>query len=238
MARKESDRSKRTGSGKSKPSTKASKPLLRPAARCPAKGIVNHNLMKALAHPLRAKILAILTERVASPNEMAKELDEGLSQVSYHVKVLREYELIEPDHKKPRRGAVEHFYRATTTTIVPPDAWNHLPPAVRESISVDILQEFFDDASTAIEAGIFDDPLGELSWTPLILDPEGAEEVGRLARDFLASVVQTQKEASERLRSANGKKAQKGISATVFLASFPSARNPKEGKKAAAAKTR
>jgi hypothetical protein len=45
-----------------------------------------------------------------------------------------------------------------------------------------ILQDFFDGASVSIEAGVFDDPPGELSWTPLILDALGVEELGQLAR--------------------------------------------------------
>ncbi len=51
---------------------------------------LDQRLIKALAHPLRVEILAILNERVASPNELAKGLGEGLSQVSYHVKVPHE----------------------------------------------------------------------------------------------------------------------------------------------------
>ncbi len=54
------------------------------------KSKLDQRLIKALAHPLRVEILAILNERVASPNELAKGLGEGLSQVSYHVKVLHE----------------------------------------------------------------------------------------------------------------------------------------------------
>src|ERR1044072_255427 len=73
--------------------------------------IVDQQLVKSLAHPLRAQILAILNERVASPNELSKELGEGLSQVSYHVKVLRDYECIELVKTEPRRGAVDHYYR-------------------------------------------------------------------------------------------------------------------------------
>ena len=78
---------------------------------------VNQDLVKSLAHELRAEILAILNERMASPNELAKELDEGLSQVSYHVKVLKDYGVIRLVKTEPRRGAVEHYYRATSRAL-------------------------------------------------------------------------------------------------------------------------
>jgi len=69
--------------------------------------------------PLRRRILEYLSEHgMASPNELHKALDEGLSQVSYHVKELftptnteRYPSLIELVKTEPRRGALEHYYR-------------------------------------------------------------------------------------------------------------------------------
>ena len=51
-------------------------------------GLVDERLAKALSHPMRAHILAILNERVASPNEIAGIIDERLPNVSYHVRAL------------------------------------------------------------------------------------------------------------------------------------------------------
>lgn len=199
-----------------------------------SRDLVNHSLMHALAKSARVRIFAIFCERVACPKEIADELNEGLSQVSYHVKVLHSCGLIVEDHQVPRRGAVAHFYRATVPTLIPPEAWNNLPPAVRKSISMGILQEFFDDASASMEAELFDDPPGELSWTPLILDSLGLEQVGQLARDFLNSVLEAQVETNKRLADVGKKGTGDEVSATVFLASFLSARSPNEGKKAPA----
>jgi DNA-binding transcriptional ArsR family regulator len=71
---------------------------------------------KAIAHPKRLEILAILEARQASPNEIAGELGAALSLVSYHVRKLRELGLIELANTTPRRGAVEHYYRAIPPT--------------------------------------------------------------------------------------------------------------------------
>ena len=198
----------------------------------------NYRLMKALSHELRVEILCVLAERVASPNELAKELDEGLSQVSYHVKVLKDYEFIELVETEPRRGAVEHFYRAVQRTPIPPDTWNNLPQDVRKSVSVSILEAFFDDASAALEAGIFDNDPGSMGWTPLIVDSQGLDEVAKLAHGFQKAVADVQAKASKRLPKTNGEPTSDATSATVFLANFLSARSPKEGKKASAAKLR
>lgn len=198
--------------------------------------LVDHELMKVLAKPQRVRILAILAERVASPKEISEETGEGIASVSYHVKVLRDHGLIELERKVPRRGAVEHFYRAVSRTLLPADAWNNLPPTLTKEVSACILREFFDDVSDAMDAGIFDDPASDLCWTPLVLDRRGVEEIGVLATAFLEGVLEAQTKASKRLaaRAKDRKAPAERISATVFLASFLSSRNPKAGKKASA----
>lgn len=78
---------------------------------------------KAIMHPKTAKVLAILakSDEPRSPNEISKELDEGVGNVSYHVRKLLDEDrwpegaLIELVKTEPRRGAVEHFYKAKTT---------------------------------------------------------------------------------------------------------------------------
>src|SRR4051794_36963666 len=65
---------------------------------------VDSRVMKAIAHPLRHRILAILNERIASPKEIADELGERLPNVSYHVKTLDELGAIELVDTQPRRG--------------------------------------------------------------------------------------------------------------------------------------
>jgi DNA-binding transcriptional ArsR family regulator len=236
MARKNRGGKKAGRSAKQKPNAKARKSTNRRPKRS-AKELLNYRQMFALSSKQRVEIFAIFCERVASPKEISEELNEGLSQVSYHVVVLRECGLIEGDHKVPRRGAVEHFYRAVTPTLIPPKAWHHLPPARRKGISASILQHFFDDVSASIKAGTFDKSPGELSWSPLILDAPGVKEFGQLARDFLESVMKLQANANKRLLTENGRAAE-ATSATVFLASFLSARDIKDGTKASATRRR
>jgi DNA-binding transcriptional ArsR family regulator len=198
----------------------------------------DYKLMKVLGHPLRLQILSILANRVASPKEISNELNETIGNVNYHAKVLQDNGLIVEDHQVPRRGAVEHFYRASAPTVIPPGAWEGFPNAVRKGVSVRILKEFLNDARDSMATGAFDDSPGELSWTPLILDQTGVEEVGQLAREFLESVLAVQANASERLPKEKSERTAQAKSATVFLASFLSARSPKDDKKASAMKRR
>jgi predicted transcriptional regulator len=75
--------------------------------------VLDLKLTRALAHALRGHIVAVLNERVVSPNEVAKELGMDVAYVSYHFRVLRDdYGLIEETSASERRGSREHFYRA------------------------------------------------------------------------------------------------------------------------------
>ena len=72
----------------------------------------DQGIITALGHPLRARILAELDEHEASPKELSQALGEKLGNVSYHVRILAGLDLIELVRQTPRRGAVEHHYRA------------------------------------------------------------------------------------------------------------------------------
>jgi DNA-binding transcriptional ArsR family regulator len=69
---------------------------------------------KALSHPLRLEYLRALAQREElSPSQFAKESDQSLGNVSYHVKALFEAGVLEVSSMVPRRGAMEHRYSLT-----------------------------------------------------------------------------------------------------------------------------
>jgi DNA-binding transcriptional ArsR family regulator len=83
---------------------------------------IDQRLVRALAHPLRVRILEILSERVASPNVLSKELGVDLGDVAYHTRTLDRCGCLELVDTAKRRGATEHFYKAaprTTLTWMP-----------------------------------------------------------------------------------------------------------------------
>src|SRR5665811_823852 len=116
---------------KRKPSNRSSSPS---GGHLPP--LVDLDLIKGLAHPLRQHILLATVAGEVSPNELSKALDAGLSQVSYHVKVLRDdcNGLIEEVRNEPRRGAMEHYYRANVKTLLPAKAWRGLKKGLRAAV--------------------------------------------------------------------------------------------------------
>jgi DNA-binding transcriptional ArsR family regulator len=135
------------------------------------------NRIKAMNHPLRAALLRILVERTSSPAEMARELNEDLSNVSYHTKQLVELECAELVSTRPVRGALEHFYRATERSQVAKEEWGELDPVMAESFLGEIMQKILDDFVVSARASsVGSDPDFHLGRTPLLLDQEGLKE--------------------------------------------------------------
>lgn len=185
--------------------------------RTKSKRGVNQALVKSLAHELRAEILAILNERMASPNELAKELDEGLSQVSYHVKVLKDYEVIRLVKTEPRRGAVEHYYRATSRAYLTDRDWHELPESVRVGMSADLFQMILDDVVASLEGEVFDAREDRhMSWTPMMVDEQGWSEINGILNAALKQVIKAQEASVKRL----AKSGEEGVNMSVAMIGY------------------
>lgn len=166
---------------------------------------VDSRLAKALAHPLRVQLLAALNQGVASPNELAKKLDEPLTNVSYHVRMLHDLGTIELVDTEPRRGALEHYYRAVVRPFFADREWKKLPRNARGSISDAVLQLVWDDAAEAIKTGLFDERENRhLSRTVLAVDEEGWEELNELLVETLDRAMQIQADSAGRATKSDG----------------------------------
>jgi hypothetical protein len=161
---------------------------------------VEQIVAKAFAHPLRVQILIILNERVASPNLLSQELGQSLNLVAYHVRVLEKYDCIELVDTKQRRGATEHFYRATRRQFLTDREWSRMPQSLRPGLSGAMLKALFDDVEEAVVHDTFDEVEDRhLSRTPMIVDRQGWSDVAGLLTNTLDRVLQIQSEASERI---------------------------------------
>jgi hypothetical protein len=185
---------------------------------------VEQIVAKAFAHPLRVQILIILNERVASPNLLAQELDQSLNLVAYHVRVLEKYDCIELVDTKQRRGATEHFYRATRRQFLSDDEWSRLPKSLRPGMAGAVLKTVFEDLEAASEAGTLDeiDDM-HLSRTPMVVDQQGWNDASEALKNTLERLLEIQGEASERLANSG----EKGILSKVHMVHFRSP-SPKE----------
>jgi DNA-binding transcriptional ArsR family regulator len=189
---------------------------LLPQARTTPEGITQQ-LAKALAHPLRVRILTSLHRGISSPNQLAQELDEPLGNVSYHVKTLLEYDCVELVKTEPRRGAVEHFYRATERAFFSDADWAKIPASARKGIDGVILEAIGQDATAALTEGTIDSRTDtHVSRTPLLLDEAGWTELSTLLKETLEQAMKIGEESSNRLAKEKGD----GIPTSLSLLHF------------------
>jgi DNA-binding transcriptional ArsR family regulator len=141
-------------------------------------------LVRALAHPLRIRILGILENRVASPSEIAEELGLPTANVSYHVRMLRGYGLIKLVRRQQRRGAVEHYYEAVGRIGISDQAWSQVPDAVGEAMIAAILRQVSDYVNSAALAGGFRRPEVHVTRTPMVLDEKGFKQLSKEMMSF------------------------------------------------------
>ena len=164
------------------------------------------NRIKAMSHPLRAEVLRILSERTASPAEMARELDEELSNVSYHTKQLVEFECAELVSTRPVRGALEHFYRATERHLIDTEEWDELDPVMAENLLCEIVQKNLDDFVTSIRnEAIGSDRHFHLTRTRLLIDEEGLQEALEVHERARLEVLEIQSRSAQRMVESGDK---------------------------------
>jgi DNA-binding transcriptional ArsR family regulator len=74
----------------------------------------DNELLIALRHPLRRRILRTMAEQdPISPRQISDELRQPLSNVSYHVRVLADCGAVTLVDTEPVRGSMQHFYSST-----------------------------------------------------------------------------------------------------------------------------
>jgi DNA-binding transcriptional ArsR family regulator len=184
---------------------------------------VEQIVAKAFAHPLRVQILIILNERVASPNLLAQELDQSLNLVAYHVRVLEKYDCIELVDTKQRRGATEHFYRATRRQFLSDSEWARMPQSLRPGLSGAMLKSMFDDIEEAVKSGSFDEKEDRhLSRTPLVVDKDGWNDVAALLAETLDRVIEVQAQSQARLAKSGEQGMNTKVEILHFLSPDPS----------------
>lgn len=145
----------------------------------PRSDISDPRVIKALTHPLRVQLLRALEQRTASPSELADEIGAPLGNVSYHVRQLHGLGLIELVRRTPRRGAIEHHYKALVQPPISDEAWAGQPGVVKESVVGTSLDELGRTVNSAAADGGFGREEAQLVREELALDERGFRDLAR-----------------------------------------------------------
>ena len=160
-------------------------------------------IVRALAHPLRAKMLYALQEREASPKELAAYFGVPLANVAYHIQVLRGLKLIRLVRTRRRRGAVQHFYVVDRMSDLEDEAWGETPDLVKERVVAELLRDIGKYATEAAAAGGFNRANAHGTRSRVVLDQQGWDYLAGKLAEVLAAVDEAQEASAERLKRAN-----------------------------------
>jgi DNA-binding transcriptional ArsR family regulator len=155
--------------------------------------------VKAMSHPLRVRILAMLDERQASPNQLAGWLGASLGTVAYHVRTLLQLGLIELVDETRVRGAVEHHYRSVARPTVTAEAWLEASPIAKQAAVGSSLEVIGEYARLSAAAGGFDRPDAQLRRLLLKLDARGFAQLSTAIEKLFERLDKIEADADKRL---------------------------------------
>jgi len=164
----------------------------------PIMNIDDPRYVRALSHPLRVRILAMLQERTASPSQLSEWLGATLGTTAYHVRSLHQLGLIELADETRVRGAIEHHYRAGPRPMVSEEAWAQAPPIAKQAAVGSTLQMVDEYARKSAAEGGFDRAEAHLSRTSVKLDDEGWAQLNEAALRFIGEVERIDAGVKER----------------------------------------
>jgi DNA-binding transcriptional ArsR family regulator len=162
--------------------------------------ITDPRIAKAYAHPLRIHILGLLDDRVASPSEIAGELDAPLTHVSYHVRQLAGLGLIKLVRTTPRRGAVEHHYTANIRPKITDKAWAQIPDVVKKNLVVGWVDQLGAHVSDAVKSGGFDRETAHQSRSAYDVDEKAWNAIAKELLKTLERIERIGEDAQARVK--------------------------------------
>lgn len=185
--------------------------------------LVSEKLAKALSHPLRARILMELNQRVMSVTGYVRMFPEhSHSKIYGHFRILEECGCIELIEKKTggrRRGGVEHFYRATQRTLFDQVSWPTLPDSAKEQMTAAAFMTYVDRVFDAMNAGTIEAREDRhFTWSPGYFDLQAWCETIAEVDELFERLPKRMAEAAARLAAGD----EDGIPVTVALACFES----------------
>jgi DNA-binding transcriptional ArsR family regulator len=196
------------------------------AGPAPITNIEDPRWVRAISHPLRIRILAMLDEREASPVVLAGKLGQPLGTVSYHVRTLYELGLLDLVGTRPRRGATEHFYRAHSHPTFDDEAWEQLGTVPKQRMISAVLQQINEYASRSAAAGGFDRADAHFTRTGMQLDARGWTDLAKATKRWLEQTARIEDASTKRLQKAPHSAIDVGLVILLFEALPFSAEDP------------
>jgi DNA-binding transcriptional ArsR family regulator len=170
--------------------------------RAPITTINDPRYVKAVSHPVRVRILAMLDEGRASPKQLSDRLGVSLGVMAYHVRTLYQLDLLKLVGTRQRRGATEHMYEATARPSFSDEAWAAMEPVAKQRLLSAMLRQIGEYANGSAAAGGFDRSDANISRIALKLDERGWKKLAAANKKWLAEVQRIEEDVRKRAAKA------------------------------------
>lgn len=182
-------------------------------------------ISEAISDKVRLNILLELNLREMSVGQFHREVGgASKSAIRHRFDALEGFGLLRKVGKRARdgrRGPREYVYRATLPTLSGGAIWS-VPESVKASESWKAFERITGLVREAIRAGTFDArPDRHLTWSPLLLDRRGWENVIAAVEACRAFIAEERERAAARL----AKSGEAPIKMTVAMLAFESPKN-------------
>jgi DNA-binding transcriptional ArsR family regulator len=181
----------------------------------PVTNITDPRWLRAISHPIRIRLLAMLDEEPASPVILASKLNQPLGTIAYHVRTLYDLGLLKLVSTRQRRGATEHYYKTTGHPISTDEAWEGLDAISKQRLLTALIAKATDYASRSAAAGGFDAKEAHISTDALKLDREGLEQLAQESKKWLARAQEIERESAQ--RTGQDAESELSVGLTVML---------------------
>lgn len=195
----------------------------------PVTSIADPRWLRAISHPIRIRLLAMLEEEPASPVILASKLDQPLGTIAYHVRTLYDLGLLKLVSTRQRRGATEHYYVTDGVPTSSVEAWESLDGVSKQRLLTALIARANDYATRSAASGGFDAKQAHISTDTLKLDREGWEALAHEVRRWLARVHEIERQAAERIEQDPESQLHVGFTMMLFQALPFSAEVPAAG---------
>lgn len=164
--------------------------------------LADPDLLAAMDHPYRVHIMGVLNQRVASPGEVAQELELKSRDLVYHFDKLEALGVIEfvREERTPGGRLIGRYYRATRRGWVEADQWKRVDPKDRPGVTAMILANCNSDIRAAMQAGTLDGDDNVLARVPAAVDDQGWKEVVDLLNETTRGVITIAERSAARMK--------------------------------------
>jgi DNA-binding transcriptional ArsR family regulator len=198
----------------------------------PVTNITDPRWLRAISHPIRIRLLAMLDEEPASPVILASKLNQPLGTIAYHVRTLYDLGLLKLVSTRQRRGATEHYYKTTGHPSSSEEAWEGLDGISKQRLLTALIAKATDYATRSAAAGGFDAREAHISTEALKLDRAGLEQLAQESKKWLARAQEIERDAAARIGQDADAELSVGLTLMLFEALPFSAQLPDDSQEA------